>query len=74
MIYGTDSGTTERLLQLWKEQSGGYMTRADVIDQLISWSGDEAVQAAIMNMGLQQKTDPTGVDGQRLRIEKILGR
>lgn len=74
MIYGTDSGTTERLLKLWKEVSGGYSTRADVIDQLISWSGDTAVEAAIMNMGLQQKNNAVGVDGQIERVEKFLGR
>lgn len=74
MIYGTDSDTTERLLKLWKELSGGYSTRADVIDQLISWSGSEAVEAAMRNMALQQKANPVGLDGQIERVEKILGR
>jgi hypothetical protein len=74
MIYGTDSGTTDRLLKIWKEVSGGYVTRPDVIDQLISHSGDTAVEAAILNMGLQQKSNPVGLDTQLDRVQKFLGR
>jgi hypothetical protein len=74
MIYGTDSYTTDRLLKLWKEESGGYATRAEVIDQMISWSGAEAVEAAIKRMGLMQTSTPVGLDGQIERVEKFLGR
>lgn len=74
-VYGTDSFTVDRLLKRWKEGTGGYETRYDVIEAWISVHGPVNTERAIEEMiGQQAVPPPVGVDTQIERVQEQLNK
>lgn len=73
-VYGSDSFTIDRLLKRWKEGTGGYETRYEVIEGMISNYGPLKTEAAIDDMIVQQATSRVGVDAQIKRVQDYLAK